>query len=323
MPVTFPPDHPFTTADLRRLGITRHRLRRLLEEGVVRQILRGVFVPGTWPDSPVTRARAAAAVLPEHCVLADRSAAALHGVDVLDFAELDVVADLEVVSVDASNPTRRGGVLGGKRDLRPDEIMTIGGVRVTTPIRTACDIACLRGRWRAIATLDAFRTHHELTLTQLTDMLPRFVGRRGVTQLRELIPLSRPDVDSQPESWIRIELVDEGYVMPESQVWVWVEGWGRVRVENGYVHLRIAVEYDGEEFHSEDADREHDEARRAALRSAGWIIIVVRRDGLSGPGRDQWLAEFRKAYADRAPFAAGRRRYARSPLAGPRRRARR
>ena len=57
--------------------------------------------------------------------------------------------------------------------------------------------------------------------------------------------------------------------MPAPQVWVWVPGWGRAKIENAYEHLRIAVEYDGEEFHSEDDDVGHDEVRREALRQSG------------------------------------------------------
>ena len=201
--------------------------------------------------------------------------------------------------------------------------MTVGGVRVTTPIRTACDIACLRGRWRAIGALDAFRTKYGIAEAELAAMLPRYRGRRGVTQLRELIPLSRAGVDSQPESWIRIEIYDEGFPMPAAQVWAWVPGWGRVKVENAYEHLRIAVEYDGEEHHSEDCDRVRDEARREALRGAGWIIIVVRRDGLTGPGREEWLRELAAAFDERSPYQLKRRVYARSPQARPRRRTRR
>jgi hypothetical protein len=315
----FPPDQPFTTADLRAFGVTHHRLRALLKSGEAKQLLFGVYVPGTWENTPANRARAAAAVLPAHCVLVDRTAASLHGIDVFDYAELDVPPDPEVASVGGATATRRNGVLGGKRDLLPEEIMTIGGVRVTTPVRTACDIACLRGRRRALGCIDAFRAAFGLTEVDLARMLPRFARRRGVTQLRELIPLSCPDVDSQPESWIRMDMMDEGFPMPKSQVWTWVPGWGRVKVENAYERLRIAVEYDGEEFHSSDEDREHDENRRDALRRAGWIIIVVRRDGLSGPGREAWLAELGEAYAERAPAPLGKRIYARSPDSGPRR----
>lgn len=314
------PEHPFTASEASALGISRARLRRLVVAGDVTHLLYGVYVPGAWPDTPASRARAAAHVLPDHGVIADRSAASLHGIDLFDYAELDVPPDVEVVSVGGKRATRRGGVLGGQRDLLPSEITTVGGVPVTTPARTACDIACLRGRRRAIAALDAFRTAYGLSTADLAGLLPRYYRRRGVKQLRELIPLSRTGVDSQPESWVRIDIHDEGFPMPEAQVWVFVPGWGMAKVENAYQHLRIAVEYDGEEHHSTDADVARDEARRDALRRAGWIIIVVRKDGFSGPGRERWLAELSEAYADRSPGPVRRRIYARGPDQRPRRR---
>lgn len=313
----FPPDRPFTAAGALDLSITAGQLRRLVSSGQVKQILYGVYVPGSWADTPSNRARAAAAVLPAHCVVVDRSAASLHGVDVLDFAEHHVPPRLEVASVGGA-ATRRAGVLGGKRDLLPAEIMRIDGVPVTTPLRTACDIACLRGRHRAMATLDAFCEKHGLTTADYARMLPRYHRRRGVKQLRHLSPLARPGRDSQPESWVAIDISDEGYPMPAAQVWVHVPGWGSAKIENAYEHLRVAVEYDGEEFHSVERDVRRDEARRAALRAAGWIIIVVRRDGFSGAGRDKWIAEFKRAYADRAPVPVTKRIYSRGPDELPR-----
>ncbi len=38
------PDNPFTYADLDALGISRHNLRRLVTENVVRRLVRGVYV---------------------------------------------------------------------------------------------------------------------------------------------------------------------------------------------------------------------------------------------------------------------------------------
>ena len=134
------------------------------------------------------------------------------------------------------------------------------------------------------------------------------------------MPLSQRGRDSQPESWVAIDIHDEGFPMPSAQVWVQVPGWGLARVENAYEHLRIGIEYDGDEHHSDDADVMHDAERRAALRRAGWIIIVVRRDGFSGSGRERWLGEFMRAYADRAPVPVVRRIYSRGPDERPRRR---
>lgn len=320
----FPPDHPFTAREAEALGISRATLRALLATGAVKQLLHGVYVPGWWPDTPDTRARALGHVAPEHTVVVDRSASSLHGIDVLDYAELDVPPDLEVASIGGAAPTRRDGVLGGKRDLLADEVTTIGGVRATTPIRTCCDVATLRGRHRAFATLEAYRTKYGFTTADLTAMLPRFYGRRGSIQLKELVPLARTGVDSQPESWVGIDIRDEGYPMPAAQVWVYLPGWGWVRVENAYEHLRIGVEYDGEEHHTLPHDVEHDDGRRTALREEGdWKIIVVRKDGFSGAGREQWLGEFGEAYAERAPDRPRKRIHARGPDLYPGRRRRR
>lgn len=313
------PDHPFTAAEAFAAGLTPYLLEKLLREGEIRHDLWGVYVPGSWPDSAEARAAAAAHVLPPHCVISDRTASELHGIDVLTFAELDVAPRLEVVSIGGSRASRRKGLLAGQRDLRPDDIMTINGVRVTTPLRTAADLACLRGRRGAFGMLEAYRQEFDITTEELVATSRRFTRRRGVKQFRELAALARKGADSQPESWVAIELYDEGFPMPEAQVRVFVPGAGMKKVENAYEHLRQAAEYDGEENHSEDADREHDDDRRGALSdSAGWHITVVRRDGFSGVGRETWLREFATEFAKRSPDPRGTRRYARGPDLYPR-----
>ncbi|WP_408898343.1 hypothetical protein ACJ5H2_04365 [Nocardioides sp. R1-1] len=304
---------PFTAATARAAGVTRDRLRHLRAHGMVRPVLRGVYVATATPDSVDLRAQAAALVLPDHAVVCDLCAAWLHGIDLLAFAEQVLVPDLDVVSVDGHEGARRRGVLGGKRMLLPEDITTVRGIRVTTPLRTVCDVARLRGRLRAIAALDAFRRTFGISEAQLLAMLPRFTGQRGVIQLRELIPLSTDRADSQPESWVRLLIHDEGLPMPEAQVGARLPGWGEVRMENAYPHLRIAVEYDGEEFHSSDDDREYDGLRRGALREAGWIVIVVGKDDLGARARLAWLAELAAAIGERAPEARVKRIYSRGP----------
>ena len=304
---------PFTAAMAEASGISAYQLRRLVAEGLVRPVLYGVYTAASTPDSTRLSAAAGSLVLPEHVVVADRFAAALWGIDVLDHAELDVLPALEVVSYDGHERTRRVGVLGGERDLLPTEITELDGIAVTTPIRTVCDLACLRGRYRAIGVLDEFRRKFGFSVRELEAMLPRYVGRRGVSQLRELIPLSTHEADSQPESWCRLMIHDDGLPMPSPQVWVDVPGWGRAKIENAYERLRAAVEYDGPEFHTSDEDREHDAARRDALRrQLDWHVIVVRRDGLAPAARDIWLRELRAVVADRLARPL-KRIYARAP----------
>lgn len=304
---------PFTAAMARAGGMSKNGLRRLVSDGQVRQVLNRVYVATSVADSIDLRARAARLVLPDHAVVCDLSAAWLHGIDLLDHAELDLVPDLDVVSIAGREGSEREGVFGGKRALGPGDITAVDGIRVTTPIRTVCDIARLRGRLRAIAALDTFRREFGISEAELRAMLPRFARQRGVIQLRELIPLSTDEADSQPESWVRLIIHDEGLPMPDAQVWVLLPEWGRVRMENAWAHLRIAVEYDGEEFHTSQADREHDRRRREALRAAGWIVIVVRKDDLALQGRAWWLHELRRAIGQRAPETRVKRVYSRGP----------
>jgi hypothetical protein len=142
-------------------------------------------------------------------------------------------------------------------------------------------------------------------------VLPRLAKRRGVIQLRELVPLTSPLPESMPESWTRMTIIDEQLPVPAPQVWVFVPGYGYVRLDLAYEELKIAVEYDGEEFHTSDEDKDADDARRAALRDAGWIVIVVRKDGFSGTGRDAWIRKLRQALAERLPSPTAKRIYSR------------
>jgi hypothetical protein len=106
-------------------------------------------------------------------------------------------------------------------------------------------------------------------------------------------------------------IIDEQLPVPEPQVSVFVPGYGYVRLDLAYAQVRIAIEYDGEEFHSSDEDQDADEVRRAALRRAGWIVIVVRKDGFSGPARDSWTQELRTALNERLPERRSKRVYSR------------
>lgn len=314
------PDHPFLLRDAETLGITRAQLRKLVADGVVRRVLHGVYARSDLADTQALRLASVRLVLPAHAVVADLSAAWLHGIDCYAFAEHAIGPRLDVVSVDGHQALQRAEIFGGKRTLGPDDICEIDGVLVTTPLRTACDVACLRGRRRALGVLDAFRRAFGLEVEDFMRILPRLAGRRGVIQLRELVPLSSPLPESMPESWTRMAIVDEQLPAPKPQVWVFVPGFGYVRLDLAYEELKIAIEYDGEEFHSGDEDQDADELRRDSLRAEGWIVIVVRKNGFSVAGLEAWLRELRVALAERRPSRPAKRVYSRGERRSLRRR---
>jgi len=299
-----------TLTELAAAGISSQQASGLVRLGVLKRVLHGVYVHRDVLLTIEVRATCLAKALPEGAVVCDHTAAWLWGVDCQPAASLDGPLDLDVVSINGGDRTRRSGVHGGKRDLQEEEIWEVGGVRVTSPVRTACDLACRRGRRQALAVLDAFMHSCGVTRTDYRRMLPRFRGRRGCTQLRELIEYADPRAESIRESWVRMEIIDAGLPVPQPQVWVRLATGEQGRLDLAYRGRKVAVEHDGEEYHCADGDVRRDEDRRQALRKLGWYIIVVRQEDFEGDRLDAWLRELRDVLAARSPSRP--RRYARA-----------
>ena len=303
------PDHPFLRRDAHSLGIDDAQVRRWLRHGEIRRVFRGVYVPSRLEDTLELRAACAGLVLPPHCVFVERSAAWLHGIDLHAPDERFTVPELEVVSFRHKNAVRRAGIYGATRDLTSRDVTHRGNVGLTTPLRTALDLACLRGEPPALAALDAFMRAFAITHEDLERELPRYRRRRGVVQLRRLIPMASPLAESPGESWLRATLLAHGFPNPDLQIEFWDDGRLVARADLGYRHLRIAVEYFGEEFHGPD-DEEHDMARIRWLEERRWHVVVVRKDGFAGPARDAWMNELAREIARRSR-PRGKRRYPR------------
>lgn len=295
MTIDFPYE-PFTTAQAGSWGISRKQLVAAESSGLLRRVLRGVYVRADLPDSVALRASCAALVVASGSVLRDRTAAWIHGVDVLTHAEHELLPPVETCVARFREPTRRCGVDGGTRDLAPEDVMMVHGVLVTTPLRTALDLGCHLRRRDAIAALDQFMRVHGLTQQEMRRAAVRYFRRRGVIQLRQLISLADARAESPRESWTRLEIVDAGLPAPVLQHWVEVDGVPVFRLDHAYSKHRVAVEYDGEDFHDRTPEqRLHDRERRAWLEGQGWTVIVVRKGDFANGASDRWLGELRAA----------------------------
>jgi hypothetical protein len=294
-----PTSTPFTTADAVARGYSRKALSRLVEQCVLRRLFTGVYVDATATLTPELRVRAVALVLGREVVLCDRTAAWVWGVDAFAYAELDGPMPVECVSLRFRRASEREGCDGGSRDLLPEDWVEVDGVRVTTPLRTALDLGCTLPRRHALAAMDALARGHSFTRQDLRRLVPRYRRRRGVVQARELVQLVDPRAESQPESWMREVLASHEVAMPEPQHWVSVDGVPTYRLDLAWAHARVALEYDGEGFHSSPEDRARDERRRAWLRSQGWHVIVLTRESFSHEAVAVWVAEVRTVLAER------------------------
>ncbi len=277
----------FTKAEALAHGVSEYDWKVLVKERGVRRLLAGVYADAATPDTMQLRLSAVARVLPDGVVLARRSAAWVLGVDALDPRGYPATPPVEVVASDPRLRPRRGLVRShSAEDLRPDDIVTIDGVRLTTPLRTASDLGRFVPRPQALAAIDAFLHAGLITPEQLADETTRWRRRRGVRQLEAMVTIADPLCESPGESRMRLRAIDAGFPRPECQIPVHdLTGRVKYRLDLGYRDRRIGLEYDGAEFHGPDhaaADAE----RREWITRRGWRLAVFGRDAIYGAGRD-------------------------------------
>ncbi len=180
--------------------------------------------------------------------------------------------------------------------------MTIGNLLVTTPLRTALDLGRLqRNPDLALAGMDRMLALGVFESDELLGELGRFKKQRGVVRLRRLAPLADGKSASFGESALRLRWYTAGLPRPELQVPVVVGGRVIFWLDIGLEDFLFAAEYDGEEWHSSEEDREHDEWRRSWLATnQAWLVEVYRRTNVFGRQQDAielLAAGYRKARA--------------------------
>ena len=300
-----PLDSPFTSATASAAGVSPNRMSRLVSDGYLRRLLKGVYVAAQVPDSLDLRADALRLVVPPEGVVTDRTAGWLLGAPSI-LAPNDHLT-VPPVSVFMNKPgcrLRNGLAASGERGLADRDITVVRGIRTTTPLRTACDLGRLLHRDQAFAALDSMLRLGSFDRRRLLDEMGRFRGYRGVVKLRALAPLADPRAESPGESILRLRWIESGLPHPQPQLEV-AAPLGSYYLDLGLEELRLGAEYDGEEFHGEEA-RQHDEQRRAWVADQhGFTIEVLRAENLFGVRRD--AEQVLLAAARRARRALGTR----------------
>jgi hypothetical protein len=219
--------------------------------------------------TPSLRTRSAAAWLwsGRRGVLAGLAAAALHG--------SDWVGDDEPVELIWRNPHPPGGVITRNQRLERDEVTRVVGIPVTTPARTAFDLARLVPTEDVVARLDALMRATPFSGEDVLLLAKRYPGARGLRQLRTALPLADPGAASPKETWLRLLLTDAGLPAPETQIPV-VDHYRTVAVlDMGWEQFKVAVEYDGDQHRTSRRQYVRDLRRLKALEECGWIVVRV------------------------------------------------
>lgn len=228
------------------------------------------------------RLAALSTVLPPGAAFARRTAAALHGFRLLMPDESQHPPPVEVVVPTGTTPLRRRGLRCRSADLAGD-VDVLAGHPVTSRLRTLLDVVRHENPGLALATADLALRLGGIDTALGQARLAMIPGERGVARARRLLDLADAGAESPGESWLRLRVADAGFGPVQTQVVVPRPTGGCYRLDLGWPERRLAVEYDGREFHEGAEHRAHDARRRAELADLGWTVVAVGAGEVLGP----------------------------------------
>jgi len=262
---------PFIGSEAVAAGhVTPYALRSRFEA-----IHRDVFLPRDTELNAIVRANAAWLWSRRRGVVAGRSASALHRAK-----WVDARAPAEIIYSNRHAPPT---IRTWSDRVENDEIMVVDGMRVTTPARTALDLACRYPVSEAVAMIDALARATRLTSADVALLAQRCTGRRGMRRARIAVPLVDPGAESPRETWLRLLVIRAGFPPPQTQIPVYDEYGQLIAVlDMGWEHIKVAVEYDGDHHRSDRRTFHKDIQRAENLDQLGWIDVRVTAEDTEG-----------------------------------------
>ena len=240
------------------------------------RVFLDVYVPRGTELNLSTRSRAAYLhVEPRGGVLAGFSAAELLGAGCALRrvpAEVLIPRDLR----------RQADLLIRRGTASEAEVRVAGGCRVTSPLRTAWDLARRLPLLDAVIAVDALGRRGHFAPNELIAYRAASPGARSCRLLDRVVSLADPRAESVMESYLRFNLVLGELPVPEIQYRV-VDPYGFVlaRVDLAYPTAKLAIEYDGR-THFTDARSRADRRRDLLLADYGWYTMRLTYDDVYG-----------------------------------------
>ncbi len=214
---------------------------------------------------------AAELVAPAGGVLAGYSAATLLGADCVPPGAR---AEVLVQGHRRGHPRpriERGVAVGNDR-------WAVRGRAVTSPLRTAWDLARRLGLTEAVVALDALAARGGFDPAALLRRRDAATRVRNGRRLDRVVDLANPRAESPMESRLRLLLVLAGLPVPEVQFPLVAQRHLVARFDLAYPAAKLAIKYDGA-GHVDDLDRRRD-VRTGRL---GWYTARFTRRDIVNP----------------------------------------
>ena len=245
--------------------LTRRGFEAEVNSGVLERLWPGIYCRGEADD--FTRLRGLDFSCGTRVAVCLGTAAAFHGFDT------EEPPDLHVLSPPGSRLRSTDGLVVHRREDAP--LVNVAERLATAPAWTAVEVARSLRRPRALATLDAALRSGTCSRPDLWRAAIEQAGRRGIVAVRDLIPLANGLAESPMESEARLAMLDGGLPSPVLQYEL-IDGNGeRRRVDFAWPDERVAVEYEGVDYHSGPDAMRRDRRRQGALLDIRWTVIPI------------------------------------------------
>lgn len=234
-----------------------------------RRLFPDVYAPKESP--PTLRLRVAGAWLwsGRNGVITGRAAAAIHGA-----LWVGATTPIEMLWQCGRPPD---GIVVRNERIADEEMLEVDGLLVTTPRRTAFDLARHLPRDSAVAHLDALARATGITAAEVLALGERYPRARGLPRARIALDLMDGGAQSPKESELRLTLIDGGLPRPRTQIRV-SGGYLQAFIDMGYDEPKVGLDYEGT-HHSTDRGRYvYDIGRAELIDSEGWIDIKVVKE---------------------------------------------
>ncbi len=251
-------------------GVDPDQLVIALRTGRLFRVQRGVYGARAAQPGPLPRARAAvlsSGVL--DAVASHHTAGRVFGLAVPDRPAVEhITVRRELRRV------RRRELHFHSRALALGDVLPRDGVALTSPARTVFDLAAYLPRREAVWCVDDALRRNVTTPSALMQVGERRLGGRGDALARERIAEADGVAESMLETIGRLALADGEVPLPQAQFKVHNDV-GRLiaRLDGAYPERRLAVEFDGQSFHSAPEAVFRDRRRQNSLELEGWRVL--------------------------------------------------
>jgi very-short-patch-repair endonuclease len=158
--------------------------------------------------------------------------------------------------------------------IEADEIVDINNMLVTSPARTALDLARHLPRDVAVRHLDALTRATGVTTGDALSLTGRYPRARGLRRSEVALSLTDSGAQSPKETWLRLLLIDAGLPAPRTQIRV-SDGVSEAFIDMGYDGPKVGLDYDGQHHSADRKQYLHDIGRAELIERQGWINIRV------------------------------------------------